>query len=68
MIHKKALIIEDDPIVADEVANIIKSLGHGCDFAGDQGTARQRIEAGGYDYVLLELEIPIRQEDGFSRV
>ncbi|MCL2645544.1 MAG: hypothetical protein FWD61_00895 [Phycisphaerales bacterium] len=50
MIHKapvhkpQALVIEDDPAIAKEVANILKSLDHGYDFAVDQKTARQRID------------------------
>ncbi|MCL2648725.1 MAG: response regulator [Phycisphaerales bacterium] len=66
--NHKALVIEDDPTIAQEVADILASLEHGHDFASDQETARQRIETNGYDYVLLELEIPIRQGSGLSRV
>lgn len=64
----KALVIEDDQPIAEEVAAILSSLGHEHDLASDQETARKRIEAGGYDYVLLDLEIPIRQGRGFARV
>ncbi|MCL2645566.1 MAG: response regulator [Phycisphaerales bacterium] len=63
----KALVIENDQSSAKEVANILTSLDHGYDLAGDQEIARQRIEAGGYDYVLLALEIPIRQDCEFPR-
>lgn len=64
----KALVIEDDQPIAEEVAAILSSLGHEHDLASDQESARKRIEAGGYDYVLLDLEIPIRQGRGFPRV
>ena len=65
----KALVIEDDQHIAEEVAAILEtSLGHTFDLATDQETARKLIEAGGYDHVLLDLEIPIRQGRGFARV
>lgn len=65
----RALVIEDDPLIAREVAAILEtSLGHKHDLVIDQESARKRIEAGGYDYVLLDLEIPIRDGIGFPRL
>ncbi|MCL2645563.1 MAG: response regulator [Phycisphaerales bacterium] len=72
MTHKtpvpKALVIEDDPMIAEEVKNILNSLDHEYDLVGDQEAARQKIKAGWYDYVLMELAIPTRQGCGLSRI
>jgi len=71
MIHEapapKALVIENDPVIAEEVARILKSLDHEPDFDGDQEAARRKVKVGGYDYVLLKLTIPAQQECEFPR-
>ena len=64
----KALIIDDDPGIVDEVADIVESLGHVSDSASCMESARQRLACGKYDYVLLDLEIPVRDGRTFARV
>lgn len=64
----KALIIDDDHGIVEEVADIVESLGHISDSAGCMHSARQRLEASRYDYVLLDLEIPVRAGRNIARI
>ncbi|MGE0443562.1 MAG: response regulator, partial [Gemmatimonadales bacterium] len=55
-----ALVIDDDPHIIEDLKDRLESMGHTCDTAGCQTTARERLEAGTYSYVLLDLQIPVR--------
>lgn len=59
MTHK-ALVIDDDPAIIESVSDILDSLGHDHDRADSVETARKCLDQGVYDYVLLDLEIPVR--------
>jgi len=63
----KALVIDDDPEIVRVVCDILESLNHCYDFANDQKSARELLGAGKYDYVLLDLEIPVKPR-GLRRV
>lgn len=56
----KALLVEDDPRILESVKDIVDSLGHDFDGASSQDEARQLIGTQEYDYVLLDLEIPVK--------
>jgi DNA-binding response OmpR family regulator len=68
----RALVVDDDVGILKMVRDILDSLNHSCDPAGDQGTAWKLFEARQYDYVLLDLEIPVepgrlcRKENGMN--
>jgi DNA-binding response OmpR family regulator len=68
----RALVVDDDVGILQMVRDILDSLNHYCDLAGDQGTAWKLFEARHYDYVLLDLEIPVepgrlfRKENGMN--
>ncbi|MCG3129235.1 MAG: Chemotaxis response regulator protein-glutamate methylesterase [Phycisphaerae bacterium] len=64
----RALIVEDDPGIVEEVADIVESLGHASDSAPCMHSARQRLEASRYDYILLDLEIPVRAGRNIARI
>lgn len=64
----KALIVEDDPDIAELVGDVLDSIGHGHDLARSQDEARSRIASSRYDYVLLDLEIPVRVGRGLPQV
>ncbi|KAA0219680.1 MAG: response regulator [Phycisphaerae bacterium] len=64
----KALIIDDDPGIVEEVSDIVESLGHTSDSAVCMHSTRQRLDAGRYDYVLLDLEIPVRAGRNIARI
>lgn len=55
-----ALIIEDDPEIREALADRLESLGHDYHPASSQVEARERLSRCTYDYILLDLELPIR--------
>lgn len=63
----RALIVDDDPMIVEVLCDALDSLGHAHDSAGCQESARQRLAEARYDYVLLDLEIPVRN-GRFSRI
>lgn len=56
----RALVVDDSDAILHEVEDILESLGHECDVAGDQDTARKLLTADIYAYVLLDLDIPVK--------
>lgn len=56
----RALIVEDDEQIVEDVKDRLESLGHACDCAATQSEARQLLAGNKYCYVLLDLEIPVR--------
>lgn len=60
----RALVVEDDTRTADAISDILYSLGHELDHVTNQEDALARLDAGRYDYVLLDLHIPARPNRG----
>ena len=56
----KALVIDDDPEIRREITDILDEYGHEHDEAGNIKEARNKMLAGSYDYVLLDMELPMR--------
>jgi two-component system NtrC family sensor kinase len=52
------LIIDDEEHLRRVLAEVLTSLGHHVDEAADGTTAKQKLEAGDYDLVLLDLRLP----------
>lgn len=52
-----ALIVEDEPEMAAEVADLLRSFGHGHVHAETKADAMACLADGGFCYVLLDLEI-----------
>jgi len=65
---RRALIIDDDAGIVEEVADIVESLGHVSDSASCMHSARGCLASQRYDYILLDLEIPVRVGRTFARV
>jgi DNA-binding NtrC family response regulator len=63
----RALVVDDDRQILEAVADILTSLGHAYDLASTQEEARGYLGSGRHDYVLLDLEIPVRQ-GGLPRI
>jgi CheY-like chemotaxis protein len=63
----KALVVDDDADIREAVADILASLGHEYDAAATQEDARKMLRAGKYDYVLLDLQIPVKK-GGYARI
>ncbi len=64
----RALVVEDDFDIQDEIVDELSALGHNHDWAGSQAEARELLEAGNYDYALVDLEIPARPGRGFAKI
>ena len=55
-----ALVVEDDPTLAELAVEMVESLGHTAHCADCQQAASELVDATRIDYVLLDLEIPLR--------
>lgn len=64
----KALVVDDDPKICESVGEILTSLGHDHQMAHGQEAARTMLAQGEYSYILLDLEIPVRNGTGFARL
>jgi CheY-like chemotaxis protein len=53
-----ALVVEDDPVMAGMLCNQVASLGHEWIHATTLEDALQAVAAGGFCYVLLDMQIP----------
>jgi CheY-like chemotaxis protein len=62
----RALIVEDDADIAESVTDTLDSLGHQHEWVKSQEEARPKISAGGFTYVLLDLQIPMRFGRGLA--
>jgi len=63
----RALIVDDDVTIRESVGDIVASMGHDFECAGSQGAARALLSQREFDYVLLDLEIPVREDATFAR-
>lgn len=66
----RALVIDDDPEIRREITDILDEYGHEHDEAGTIKEARNKMLAGRFDYILLDMELPhsfgrpLRRENG----
>lgn len=66
--NHRALVVEDDPAMMEDVADVLIALGHEFDHARSLIEARRRAGTDHYAYVILDLEIPARSQRGKPRV
>ena len=52
-----ALIVEDEPEMAAEIADLLRSFGHDHVHVETFADAKARLDQGGFCYVLLDLQI-----------
>lgn len=64
----KALVVEDDLKIQEEIEDVLGLLDHDHDWAESQQEARDLIERNVYHYVLADLEIPARTGRGFAKI
>lgn len=64
----KALVVEDDLQIQEQIMDVLQLLGHEHDWAESQQQARDLIEQNTYQYVLADLEIPARTGRGFANI
>jgi CheY-like chemotaxis protein len=63
----RALIVDDDPAIIHTVGDIVRSLGHSADTAGDVETAKARLAGAAYDYLVLDMKIPVSPDRKLGR-
>ena len=56
-----ALIIDDDPAIRETLTDRLESLGHTFDQAASQEEGEELLREKRFDYVLLDLELPLRR-------
>ena len=54
----KILIVDDDPLVRDSLARVIKKMGHGSVEAGSLASAREKLRGEGLDLVFCDVRMP----------
>ena len=63
---KRALVVEDDPDIVELIAHYLRAEGFEVEAVGDGRRALERLRAGSYHLVILDLQLP--GMDGLSRV
>lgn len=58
----RALIVEDYPPMAESLADMLDVLGHTCETAGDMKTARECLARTPFDYLILDMAIPVASD------
>jgi len=57
-LHGRILVVDDEPVVCDMVAEILRSTGLICDAAYSEQEALQRLAAGRYDCLISDIRMP----------
>jgi CheY-like chemotaxis protein len=55
-----ALVVDDDEDICNAVTRRLNAINHKCDCAFDYSSAMDYFEAKKYDYIILDMELPIR--------
>ncbi|GAA0961320.1 response regulator transcription factor [Actinocorallia libanotica] len=63
----RILVVEDEPLLAEAVAEWLRGDAHAVDVAGDGGAALERIGVHDYDVVVLDRDLPVVHGDDVCR-
>ncbi|WP_329236599.1 response regulator transcription factor [Actinoallomurus sp. NBC_01490] len=63
----RILVVEDEPLLADAVAEWLRGDAHAVDVVNDGGAALERIGVHGYDVVVLDRDLPVVHGDDVCR-
>lgn len=63
-----ALIVDDDPANREEIAAYLKIMGHSFEEAASVESAKQKLEQQDFDYVVLDMCIPIEDREPYVDV
>ncbi|MFI5955526.1 response regulator transcription factor [Cryptosporangium sp. NPDC051539] len=63
----RILVVEDEPLLADAIAEWLRGEAHAVDIAHDGGAALERVEVHGYDVIVLDRDLPIVHGDDVCR-
>jgi DNA-binding response OmpR family regulator len=59
----RILVVEDEPLLADTVAEGLRRDAHAVDVAHDGGSALERLDVNDYDVVVLDRDLPVVSGD-----
>jgi DNA-binding response OmpR family regulator len=63
----RILVVEDEPLFADSVAEWLRGAAHAVDVAYDGGSALERAAVNEYDVVVLDRDLPVVHGDDVCR-
>jgi len=63
----RVLVVEDEPVLADAIAEWLREETHAVDTANDGGAALERLSVNDYDVVILDRDLPIVHGDDVCR-
>ncbi|MGC7097904.1 response regulator transcription factor [Amycolatopsis lurida] len=63
----RVLVVEDEPLLADAIAEWLRDEAHAVDIAYDGGQAMERIGVHAYDVVVLDRDLPVVHGDDVCR-
>ncbi|WP_103351968.1 response regulator transcription factor [Amycolatopsis sp. CA-128772] len=63
----RVLVVEDEPMLADAIAEWLREDAHAVDIALDGGAALERIAVHDYDVVVLDRDLPVVHGDDVCR-
>ncbi|HEY6595161.1 MAG TPA: response regulator transcription factor [Asanoa sp.] len=63
----RILVVEDEPLLADAVAEWLRGDAHAVDIAYDGGAALERLGVHDYDVVVLDRDLPVVHGDEVCR-
>jgi DNA-binding response OmpR family regulator len=63
----RILVVEDEPLLADAVAEWLRSDAHAVDVVLDGGAALERLGVNDYDVVVLDRDLPVVHGDDVCR-
>lgn len=63
----RVLVVEDEPLLADAIAEWLRSEPHAVDVAHDGGAALERLTVHDYDVLVLDRDLPVVHGDDVCR-
>ncbi|MGA6165308.1 response regulator transcription factor [Amycolatopsis magusensis] len=63
----RVLVVEDEPLLADAIAEWLRDEAHAVDIAYDGGAALERLHVHAYDVVVLDRDLPVVHGDDVCR-
>jgi DNA-binding response OmpR family regulator len=63
----RVLVVEDEPMLADAIAEWLRDETHAVDVVNDGAAAMERIDVNDYDVVVLDRDLPLLHGDDVCR-
>lgn len=63
----RVLVVEDEDVMAEGVADALRRAGHAVDVSYDGGDALERVSVTAYDVVVLDRDLPVVHGDDVCR-